>query len=159
MICWTLGITEHHNAVDNVLSLINLGLLTGHVGVYGSGLNPLRGQNNVQGGGDMGAIPNKLPGFQDIEKDAAARERFERAWGVPITPKYGWHLTQMFHAMERGEMRAVYVIGENPASSEADAHARDAAAGEPRLPDRAGHLHDEDRGARRRGAPGVGRVG
>ena len=69
MICWTLGITEHHNAVDNVLSLINLSLLTGHVGTYGSGVNPLRGQNNVQGGGDMGAIPNKLPGFQDIEKD------------------------------------------------------------------------------------------
>src|SRR5207302_7497029 len=71
-ICWTLGITEHHNAVDNVLCLINLGLLTGHVGVYGSGLNPLRGQNNVQGGGDMGAIPNKLPGFQDIERDGEA---------------------------------------------------------------------------------------
>ena len=121
MICWTLGITEHHNAVDNVLSLINLGLLTGHVGVYGSGVNPLRGQNNVQGGGDMGAIPNKLPGFQDIETDAAARERFERAWGVPIIPKYGWHLTQMFDAMERGDLRALYVIGENPAHSEADA--------------------------------------
>ena len=121
MICWTLGITEHHNAVDNVLSLINLSLLTGHVGVYGSGVNPLRGQNNVQGGGDMGAIPNKLPGFQDIETDAAARERFERAWGVPIIPKYGWHLTQMFHAMERGDLRALYVIGENPANSEADA--------------------------------------
>ena len=74
-ICWTLGITEHHNAVDNVLALINLALLTGHVGRYGSGLNPLRGQNNVQGGGDMGAIPNRLPGFQDIETDAeAARE-------------------------------------------------------------------------------------
>ena len=62
-ICWTLGITEHHNAVDNVFCLINLALLTGHVGRYGSGLNPLRGQNNVQGGGDMGAIPNKLPGL------------------------------------------------------------------------------------------------
>ena len=121
MICWTLGITEHHNAVDNVLALINLSLLTGHVGTYGSGVNPLRGQNNVQGGGDMGAIPNKLPGFQDIEKDAAARERFERAWGVPIIPRYGWHLTQMFHAMERGDLRALYVIGENPANSEADA--------------------------------------
>ena len=82
MICWTLGITEHHNAVDNVLALINLGLLTGHVGRYGSGLNPLRGQNNVQGGGDMGAIPNKLPGFQDIERDHEARERFEAAWGA-----------------------------------------------------------------------------
>ena len=82
MICWTLGITEHHNAVDNVFCLINLALLTGHVGRYGSGLNPLRGQNNVQGGGDMGAIPNKLPGFQDIERDHEARARFEQAWGV-----------------------------------------------------------------------------
>jgi predicted molibdopterin-dependent oxidoreductase YjgC len=121
MICWTLGITEHHNAVDNVFSLINLALLTGHVGRYGSGLNPLRGQNNVQGGGDMGAIPNKLPGFQDIEADHAARARFEQAWGASIPPRYGWHLTQMFEAIERGELRAVYVVGENPAQSEADA--------------------------------------
>src|SRR4051794_899216 len=121
MICWTLGITEHHNAVDNVFALINLALLTGHVGRYGSGLNPLRGQNNVQGGGDMGAIPNKLPGFQDVEADHAARARFEQAWGVTIPPRYGWHLTQMFQAMERGELRAVYVVGENPAQSEADA--------------------------------------
>ena len=120
MICWTLGITEHHNAVDNVLALINLGLLCGHVGRYGSGLNPLRGQNNVQGGGDMGAIPNKLPGFQDIERDADARARYEAAWGAPIPPQYGWHLTQMFHGMERGELRTLYVIGENPAQSEAD---------------------------------------
>jgi formate dehydrogenase major subunit len=120
MICWTLGITEHHNAVDNVLSLINLGLLTGHVGRYGSGLNPLRGQNNVQGGGDMGAIPHKLAGFQDIMSDDAAVARFEAAWGVPIARELGWHLSQMFEAMERGELTAVYCIGENPASSEAD---------------------------------------
>ena len=120
MICWTLGITEHHNAADNVLALINLGLLTGHVGTYGSGLNPLRGQNNVQGGGDMGAIPNKLTGFQDIETDHDARGRFEDAWGVPIVPKRGWHLSQMFEAMEEGELTALYVIGENPAKSEAD---------------------------------------
>jgi predicted molibdopterin-dependent oxidoreductase YjgC len=121
ILCWTLGITEHHNAVDNVFALINLALLCGHVGRYGSGLNPLRGQNNVQGGGDMGAIPNKLPGFQDIERDAEAREKFRAAWGVEIPPKYGWHLTQMFAAMERGELTAAYVIGENPAQSEADA--------------------------------------
>jgi formate dehydrogenase major subunit len=70
----------------------------------------------------MGAIPNKLPGFQDIERDAEARARFEAAWGRPIHPHYGWHLTQMFHAMERGELRTVYVIGENPAQSEADVH-------------------------------------
>ncbi len=125
MICWTLGITEHHHGVDNVLSLINLSLLCGHVGRYGSGVNPLRGQNNVQGGGDMGAIPNKLAGFQDIERDAEARARFEAAWGTEIHPHYGWHLTQMFHAMERGELRTLYVIGENPARSEADInHAR-----------------------------------
>jgi len=121
VICWTLGITEHHNAVDNVFALINLALLTGHVGRYGSGLNPLRGQNNVQGGGDMGAIPNKLPGFQDIERDHETSARFEQAWGVHIQPRYGWHLTQMFEAMERGELRALYVVGENPAQSEADA--------------------------------------
>ena len=121
MICWTLGITEHHNAVDNVFCLINLALLTGHVGRYGSGLNPLRGQNNVQGGGDMGAIPNKLPGFQDIEQNHEARARYEQAWGVTIQPKYGWHLTQMFEAMERQELKALYVVGENPAQSEADA--------------------------------------
>src|SRR5438874_4805870 len=111
MICWTLGITEHHNAVDNVLALVNLSLLTGHVGRWGSGLNPLRGQNNVQGGGAMGAIPNKLPGFQDIENDAAAREKFEAAWDVPIDPHYGWHLTEMFAGLERGDLTHLYVIG------------------------------------------------
>src|SRR5204863_7604382 len=87
-LCWTLGITEHHNAVDNVVALINLALLTGHVGRYGSGVNPLRGQNNVQGGGDMGAIPDRLPGFQHVE-NAELRAKFERAWGAKIEPKRG----------------------------------------------------------------------
>ncbi len=73
-LCWTLGITEHHNAVDNVFALINLALLTGKVGKWGSGLQPLRGQNNVQGGGDMGAIPNRLPGFQELLDDEHPRE-------------------------------------------------------------------------------------
>ena len=119
MICWTLGITEHHNAVDNVLALINLALLTGHVGRYGSGLNPLRGQNNVQGGGDMGALPDRLPGFQHVEDDRL-RAKFEKAWGTQIPAKRGWHLSDMFEAMERRELTALYVIGENPAQSEAD---------------------------------------
>jgi formate dehydrogenase major subunit len=119
-ICWTLGITEHHNAADNVFALINLALLTGHVGRYGSGLVPLRGQNNVQGGGDMGAIPNKLTGFQDVVTDAGARARFEAVYGAPIPPKPGWHLSLMFEAMERGELTACYIIGENPLRSEAD---------------------------------------
>ena len=117
--CWTLGITEHHNGVDNVLALINLSLLCGHVGRWGAGLNPLRGQNNVQGGGDMGALPNKLPGFQDVV-DPVARAKFDAAWGGTIPPDNGWHLTEMFEAMERGELRALFVIGENPAQSEAD---------------------------------------
>ena len=112
-LCWTLGITEHHNAVDNVFALINLALLTGHVGRYGSGLQPLRGQNNVQGGGDMGAIPNRLPGFQDLVDDEV-RRKFEAAWGSSISPEPGLHLTGMFEAMEHGTLRAVYVIGENP---------------------------------------------
>ena len=119
-ICWTLGITEHHNAADNVFALINLALLTGHVGRYGSGLCPLRGQNNVQGGGDMGAIPNKLPGFQDVEA-AAFRAPFERAWGAKIPVRRGWHISQMFEAMEEGKLRTLFVVGENPAQSEADA--------------------------------------
>ncbi len=121
-ICWTLGITEHHNAVDNVLALINLALLTGHVGKYGSGVNPLRGQNNVQGGGDMGAIPNRLVGFQDWTKDPEVRAKFERAWGVSLKPRYGLNLTEMFNAAERGELHAIYAIGENPAQAEADQH-------------------------------------
>ncbi len=121
MICWTLGITEHHNAVDNVLALINLALLTGKVGRYGCGLNPLRGQNNVQGGGDMGAIPNRLAGFQDI-LDADARAKFERAWSVKIQQRHGWNLTQMFQAMDQGDLTSLFVIGENPAQSDADLH-------------------------------------
>jgi formate dehydrogenase major subunit len=119
-ICWTLGITEHHNAADNVFALINLSLLTGHVGRYGSGVVPLRGQNNVQGGGDMGAIPNKLTGFQDVETDMAARARFEAAYGVPLPQRRGMHLSQMFDAMEDGKLTACYIIGENPLRSEAD---------------------------------------
>jgi predicted molibdopterin-dependent oxidoreductase YjgC len=120
-LCWTLGITEHHNAVDNVLALINLALLTGHVGRYGSGINPLRGQNNVQGGGDMGAIPDRLPGFQHVENDVL-RAKFEKAWSCKLPPERGWHVSAMLEAMERGDLTVLYVLGENPADSEADRH-------------------------------------
>jgi len=118
-ICWTLGITEHHTATDNVLALISLALLTGHVGRYGSGLVPLRGQNNVQGGGDMGALPNKLPGFQDVENDQL-RGKFEARWGAEIPAKAGKHLSLMFEAMQDNELTSLFIIGENPAQSEAD---------------------------------------
>ena len=119
-VCWTLGITEHHNAVDNVFGIINLALLTGHVGRFGSGLVPLRGQNNVQGGGDMGAIPNKFVGGQDVE-NPELRAKFEKAYGRSIPAKRGMHLSQMFEAMEHGTLRALFVLGENPVQSEADA--------------------------------------
>ncbi|HEY9524975.1 MAG TPA: molybdopterin-dependent oxidoreductase [Thermopolyspora sp.] len=118
-LCWTLGITEHHNATENVRALINLSLLTGHIGRYGSGLSPLRGQNNVQGGGDMGAIPNRLPGFQDI-LDPDIRAKFESAWNAPIQPVYGLNLTEMLEAMGEGTLTTAYVVGENPVQSEAD---------------------------------------
>jgi formate dehydrogenase major subunit len=103
-ICWTLGITEHHNATDNVLALINLALLTGHVGRYGSGVVPIRGQNNVQGGGDMGALPNKLPGFQNVE-NADLRGRFEAVWGSEIPAQPGLHISLMHEAMDDGILR------------------------------------------------------
>ena len=123
-LCWTLGITEHHNAADNVFALINLALLCGHVGRYGSGLAPLRGQNNVQGGGDMGALPHRLPGFVDLTDDAE-RRRFEATWGSAVPREIGLHLSEMFEAMEDHRLRSLYVLGENPADSEADAaHAR-----------------------------------
>ncbi len=119
IICWTLGITEHHNATDGVYALCNLANLTGHVGRYGSGLDPLRGQNNVQGGGDMGAIPNRLPGGADVES-SAQRAPYEAAWGVALPSKRGRHQSLMFEGMERGEVRAAYIIGENPLMSEAN---------------------------------------
>ncbi len=118
-ICWTLGITEHHNGTENVFSLINLALLTGHIGKYGSALNPLRGQNNVQGGGDMGALPNRLVGGWNYD-DPQGREWHQRVWGNPVPEKIGKHQTLMLDAMEKKEIKALYVIGENPVQSDAD---------------------------------------
>ncbi len=116
---WTLGITEHHNGADAVFALIALGLLTGHVGKYGSGLNPLRGQNNVQGGGDMGALPDKMVGGW-LWNDPEARELFEDVWGVPLPEKKGKNQAEMMEAVKSGEIRCMYVIGENPVQSDAD---------------------------------------
>lgn len=119
IINWTLGITEHQNGTENVFALINLALLTGHVGKYGSGINPLRGQNNVQGGGDMGALPNRLAGGWNFD-DPQACKMFEKVWGVPIPAKKGKHQTEMLDAMEKKDIKALYVIGENPVQSDAN---------------------------------------
>jgi predicted molibdopterin-dependent oxidoreductase YjgC len=121
---WTLGITEHHNGADAVFALINLGLLTGHIGKYGSGLNPLRGQNNVQGGGDMGALPDKMVGGW-LWNDPEAHELFEEVWGTALPEKVGKNQAQMLDAIRAGEIRCMYVIGENPCQSDADEHKSD----------------------------------
>ena len=124
MICWTLGITEHHNAVDNVLALINLALLTGHVGRYGSGLNPLRGQNNVQGGGDMGALPDRLPGFQDVEDADAPREVRARVGRPHPAEARLAPVRRCSRRWSAASCGALYVLGENPVQSEADQSTR-----------------------------------
>ncbi len=118
---WTLGITEHHNGADGVFALIDLGLLTGHVGKYGSGLNPLRGQNNVQGGGDMGALPDKNVGGWRWD-DPEAHTLFEDVWGTPLPAHEGLNQPEMMDAVSNGEIRCMYVIGENPVQSDADEH-------------------------------------
>ncbi|MBE8476319.1 molybdopterin oxidoreductase family protein [Streptomyces justiciae] len=119
-LCWTLGVTEHRNGTDNVRALIDLALLTGQVGRAGAGLQPLCGRNNVQGAIDMGAVPHRLPGFQDV-LDLDARLRCESAWGTALPPHHGLDLAEMFEEMETGGVRAVYCVGEDPArSSEGD---------------------------------------
>lgn len=113
MIAYTLGITEHHCGVNNVFDIANLALLTGNIGKIGTGIMPLRGQNNVQGAGDMGCLPNQLTGAYSITDDDK-RARFEARWGVEINPMAGDTQTRTFDRIEEGAVKALYVIGENP---------------------------------------------
>lgn len=113
MIAYTLGITEHHCGVNNVFDIANIALLTGHIGKIGNGIMPLRGQNNVQGAGDMGCLPNLITGARSITDDEY-RGRFENHWGVKINPDVGDTQTRTFERMENGEVKALYIIGENP---------------------------------------------
>ena len=116
-IYYTLGITEHTHGTDNVYCLSNLTLLTGHLGKRSSGLNPLRGQNNVQGANDAGASPIYYPGYQRVD-DPVAQQRFEEGWGVPLSPDPGLTLNDMMKKLPRGEMKALYVMGEDIVISE-----------------------------------------
>jgi len=116
-IYYTLGITEHVCGVDNVRALSNLALATGHLGREAVGVNPLRGQNNVQGCNDMGNNPVYLPGYQLVE-DPKNRAIFEQAWGTPLSAVPGLRLDQMMDRMHTGELRAFYVMGEDPLVSE-----------------------------------------
>jgi len=117
---WGMGITQHVNGTHNAHALLNLALLTGQLGFPGSGVSPLRGQNNVQGCGDAGCIPTNLPGYQMYDPQTLAR--FEAAWGVRPPARAGRVVTEMVEGCLTGQTRAMYVVGENPLLSEPDLH-------------------------------------
>jgi len=116
-IVYSMGITQHTTGTDNVLSLANLAMLTGNLGKESAGVNPLRGQNNVQGACDMGALPNVYPGYQSVD-DATIRAKFEKAWGKEPPTNKGLTVVEMLHAVETGRIKALYIMGENPALSD-----------------------------------------
>ncbi len=116
---YAMGITQHIIGVANVMSCANLQMLLGNMGVPGGGVNPLRGQNNVQGACDLGGLPNVYPGYQRVT-DPAIQEKFERAWGMPLSNQVGLTVTEMLKAAEEGAVRCLYVIGENPMVSDPD---------------------------------------
>ncbi len=121
-ICYAMGITQHTTGTDNVKSLANLAMLCGNVGIRGGGVNPLRGQNNVQGACDMGGLPNVFSGYQPVT-DPANRAKMEKLWGVQNLPDYvGMTLTEMLPAISEGKIKALYIVGENPAISDPDQH-------------------------------------
>jgi formate dehydrogenase major subunit len=129
IIFWGMGISQHVHGTDNSRCLIALALITGQIGRPGTGLHPLRGQNNVQGASDAGLVPMFLPDYQGVGEDAL-RTRFEAAWGMKLDPVRGLTVVEIMHAARAGTIRGMYIMGENPAMSDPDlAHARVALAG------------------------------
>jgi len=118
-ILYAMGITQHSHGTNNVRAVANLALLTGQIGKPSTGVNPLRGQNNVQGACDVGALPNVFPGYQKVD-DPKIRKKFEKAWGCKLSPSPGLMLTEIFEAAHSGQVKALYLMGENPVVSEAD---------------------------------------
>ncbi len=114
---YTMGITQHTHGTANVSAVANLVLLTGNIGRESTGVNPLRGQNNVQGACDVGALPNTYPGYQKVDLPAV-KEKFENAWGVPLSGKAGLTTTEMLEEAKKGNMKAIYIMGENPVSTD-----------------------------------------
>jgi formate dehydrogenase alpha subunit len=119
-ILYAMGITQHTHGTDNVMATANLAMLTGSIGKPSTGVNPLRGQNNVQGACDMGALPDVYPGYQSVV-DPAIREKFETAWGSILSPTPGLTLTEIFDAAYEGKIKALYLVGENPTLSDPNA--------------------------------------
>lgn len=118
-IIYAMGITQHTTGTDNVLALANLAMATGNIGKPGTGVNPLRGQNNVQGACDMGGLPNVLPGYQQVASDVH-RQKFEAAWGCALPQKPGMTVTEMLPAARSGAIKMLLIMGENPMLSDAD---------------------------------------
>ena len=128
MILWGMGVSQHVHGTDNARCLIALTLMTGQIGKPGSGLHPLRGQNNVQGASDAGLIPMVFPDYQRVD-NPEARARFEKLWGTTLDPQPGLTVVEVVHAILDGDIRGMYIMGENPAMSDPDAnHAREALA-------------------------------
>jgi formate dehydrogenase major subunit len=129
MIFWGMGISQHIHGTENSRCLISLALMTGNVGRPGTGLHPLRGQNNVQGASDAGLIPMFLPDYQSVSDDSV-RQSFNERWdGQPVAAQAGLTVVEIMDAVHRGEIRGMYILGENPAMSDPDVeHARDALA-------------------------------
>ena len=124
-ILYTMGITQHSHGTDNVMAIANLAMLTGNIGKPGSGVNPLRGQNNVQGACDMGALPNVYPGYQSVA-DENIRAQFEAVWAAKLNPDVGKTLSEIIPAAGIGQIKAIYLMGENPYLSDPDAkHVRE----------------------------------
>ena len=122
---WGMGVTQHTMGTDNARALVNLALLCGQVGRFGSGISPLRGQNNVQGCSDSGCLPDTLPGYEPL--DGPAREKYAAAWGAELDPQPGLQATAMIELMTNGELTTMYVVGENPLLSDPYlAHTREA---------------------------------
>lgn len=120
-IVYAMGITQHITGTDNVKSIANLAMLCGNMGIEGGGVNPLRGQNNVQGACDMGGLPNVFPAYQPVANEDA-RKKFETAWNAKLSGKPGLTIIEMMNAAGRGDVKAIYVMGENPLVSDPDLH-------------------------------------
>ena len=148
-IFYTLGITEHTVGTANVMNLANLGMVTGHIGFPNAGVNPMRGQNNVQGSCDMGALPNSFPGYPSV-LDFEAQKKFTDLYGVQMPQDMGLRIPEMLELAVHGTLKAMFIMGEDPALTDAGREPRAQGAQEPRLPRGPEHLHDRDGQVRRR---------
>ena len=154
IIFWGMGVSQHTHGTDNARCLIALALITGQIGRPGTGLHPLRGQNNVQGASDAGLIPMFFPDYKSVE-NPEIRGQYEKAWGVKLPPKRGKTVVEIMDAVHADEIKGMYIEGENPAMSDPDLNHARAGARASRASRGAGPVPHRDRGLCRRGAAGL----